>query len=44
MSSPTHKAVLAAAQEMLDKGLVAGTAGNVSGRMPDGNVVMTPSS
>ncbi len=29
---------------MVAKGLVSGTAGNVSGRMPDGNVVMTPSS
>ena len=44
MSSPTHEAVLAATHEMTAKGLVSGTAGNVSGRMPDGNVVMTPSS
>jgi L-fuculose-phosphate aldolase len=44
MSSPTHQAVLAATHEMMAKGLVSGTAGNVSGRMPDGNVVMTPSS
>jgi L-fuculose-phosphate aldolase len=44
MSSPTHEAVLTAAQGMVAKGLVSGTAGNVSGRMPDGNVVMTPSS
>ena len=44
MSSPTHEAVLQATQDMVAKGLVSGTAGNVSGRMPDGNVVMTPSS
>ncbi len=44
MSSPTHEAVLKATQDMVDRGLVSGTAGNVSGRMPDGNVVMTPSS
>lgn len=44
MSSPTHEAVLAATKEMDARGLVSGTAGNVSGRMPDGNVVMTPSS
>jgi L-fuculose-phosphate aldolase len=29
---------------MVEQGLVSGTAGNVSGRLPDGNVVMTPSS
>mgnify|MGYP001321344841 CR=1 FL=1 len=44
MSSPTHEAVLKATKEMVSSGLVSGTAGNVSGRMPDGNVVMTPSS
>jgi L-fuculose-phosphate aldolase len=44
MSSPTHEAVLKATHDMVAKGLVSGTAGNVSGRMPDGNVVMTPSS
>ncbi len=44
MSSPTHEAVLQATQDMVTRGLVSGTAGNVSGRMPDGNVVMTPSS
>jgi L-fuculose-phosphate aldolase len=44
MSSPTHEAVLEATQQMYTRGLVEGTAGNVSGRMPDGNVVMTPSS
>ncbi len=44
MSTPTHEAVLAATQDMVRQGLVSGTAGNVSGRLPDGNVVMTPSS
>ncbi len=44
MSSPTHEAVLTATHDMVAQGLVSGTAGNVSGRMPDGNVVMTPSS
>lgn len=39
-----HEAVLAAAKKMYAKGLVEGTAGNVSGRLPDGNVAMTPSS
>jgi L-fuculose-phosphate aldolase len=37
-------AVLAAAKKMYAKGLVEGTAGNVSGRLSDGNVAMTPSS
>jgi L-fuculose-phosphate aldolase len=36
--------VLAVAQAMLTSGLVQGTAGNVAGRLPDGNVVLTPSS
>lgn len=36
--------VLHAAHEFYEKGLVEGTAGNISGRLPDGNVVMTPSS
>ena len=36
--------VLAAAKAMDRKGLVEGTAGNVSGRMADGSVTMTPSS
>lgn len=35
---------LAATQAMVTSGLVEGTAGNVSARLPDGNVVMTPSS
>ena len=36
--------VLATAKEMLHKGLVEGTAGNISARMPDGSVCITPSS
>ena len=38
------QAVLAVAKDMIDCGLVEGTAGNVSARLPDGNVVLTPSS
>ena len=38
------EAVLRSAKEMLRSGLVEGTSGNLSGRLPDGNVVMTPSS
>ena len=37
-------AVLAAAKEMLRRGLVEGTAGNISARREDGNIVITPSS
>ena len=37
-------AVLAAAKEMLRKGLVEGTAGNISARQEDGTIVITPSS
>ncbi len=37
-------AVLAAAKKMLAKGLVEGTAGNISARMEDGNICITPSS
>jgi L-fuculose-phosphate aldolase len=37
-------AVLAAARDLLSKGLVEGTSGNVSARMPDGNICITPSS
>ena len=37
-------AVLAAAKDMLRRGLVEGTAGNISARREDGNVVITPSS
>jgi L-fuculose-phosphate aldolase len=36
--------LLAVAKEMLECGLVHGTAGNLAGRLPDGNVVLTPSS
>ena len=36
--------LLEAAKEMLDCGLVQGTAGNLAARLPDGNVVLTPSS
>jgi L-fuculose-phosphate aldolase len=36
--------VLAAAKDMLRRGLVEGTAGNISARREDGNVVVTPSS
>lgn len=37
-------AVLDAAKDMLRRGLVAGTAGNLSARRADGTVVITPSS
>ena len=36
--------ILATAREMLTSGLVQGTAGNLGARLPDGNVVLTPSS
>ena len=36
--------VLDTAKLLSKKGLVEGTSGNVSGRMPDGNVCLTPSS
>lgn len=39
-----HAEILATAKALLHKGLVEGTAGNLSARLPDGNVVMTPSS
>jgi L-fuculose-phosphate aldolase len=39
-----HQAVLQTAKELLAKGLVEGTAGNVSARMADGNICITPSS
>ncbi|HTW08375.1 MAG TPA: L-fuculose-phosphate aldolase [Acidimicrobiales bacterium] len=39
-----HQAVLAAAKELLHRGLVEGTSGNISARMADGNIVCTPSS
>lgn len=40
----TREAVLAAAKRMLAEGLVEGTSGNISGRLPDGLVCLTPSS
>ncbi|OBH38224.1 fuculose phosphate aldolase [Mycobacterium sp. E342] len=39
-----ESAVLDAAKDMLRRGLVEGTAGNISARRPDGNIVITPSS
>jgi L-fuculose-phosphate aldolase len=36
--------VLAAAKEMLSRGLVEGTAGNISARQRDGSIVITPAS
>jgi L-fuculose-phosphate aldolase len=39
-----EEAVLATAKEMLRRGLVEGTAGNISARRNDGNLVITPSS
>ncbi len=39
-----YEAVLATAKEMLHKGLVEGTSGNISARLEDGNIVCTPSS
>jgi L-fuculose-phosphate aldolase len=39
-----HDRVLAAAQAMLRRGLVEGTAGNISARQEDGTIVITPSS
>jgi L-fuculose-phosphate aldolase len=38
------EAVLATAKEMLEKGLVEGTAGNISARQEDGSICITPSS
>lgn len=40
----TREAVLAAAKKMLADGLVEGTSGNISGRLPDGLVCLSPSS
>jgi L-fuculose-phosphate aldolase len=40
----TPEDVLAAAQEMLTAGLVEGTSGNISARLADGTVCLTPSS
>lgn len=39
-----HEAVLAAAKEMLKRGLVEGTSGNISARLENGDIVCTPSS
>jgi L-fuculose-phosphate aldolase len=39
-----EEAVLAAAKDMLRRGLVEGTAGNISARRSDSNIVITPSS
>ncbi|OBH64458.1 L-fuculose-phosphate aldolase [Mycobacterium sp. E2479] len=39
-----ESAVLEAAKDMLRRGLVEGTAGNISARRADGSVVITPSS
>jgi L-fuculose-phosphate aldolase len=36
--------LLQTAKDMISNGLVEGTAGNLSARLPDGNVVLTPSS
>ena len=43
-AAETKDMLLATAKEMLHKGLVEGTAGNLAARLPDGNVVLTPSS
>lgn len=43
-AAPVHDAVVDAARAMEACGLVVGTAGNVSGRRPDGTVCLTPSS
>jgi L-fuculose-phosphate aldolase len=39
-----HRSVLATAKEMLRRGLVEGTAGNISARQRDGSIVITPAS
>jgi L-fuculose-phosphate aldolase len=44
MTTPVHEQVLAAAQDLLARDLTEGTAGNLSARLPDGNIVITPSS
>jgi L-fuculose-phosphate aldolase len=44
MGEPVHESVVAVAQTMAAQRLVVGTAGNVSGRRPDGTVCLTPSS
>lgn len=40
----TPQDVLDTAKELLDKGLVEGTSGNVSGRLDSGHICLTPSS
>lgn len=40
----TKSMLLSTAKEMVAKDLVDGTAGNLSARLPDGNVVLTPGS
>jgi len=40
----SHRAVLATAKELLHRGLVEGTSGNISARQTDGTIVCTPSS
>jgi L-fuculose-phosphate aldolase len=40
----TKEAVLAVAKQMLAAGLVEGTSGNISGRLPGGTVCLSPSS
>lgn len=42
--STTPEEVLATAKEMLAQGLVEGTSGNISGRLADGTVCLSPSS
>ncbi len=39
-----HEIVLTTAKELLRRGLVEGTSGNISARQADGNIVCTPSS
>ena len=42
--STTKEVILAMAKKMLEDGLVEGTSGNISGRLADGNIVLSPSS
>jgi L-fuculose-phosphate aldolase len=44
MTEDAREEMVASARELLDSGLVLGTAGNLGARLPDGNVVVTPSS
>jgi L-fuculose-phosphate aldolase len=43
-AAETKEMLLATAKQMLHTGLVEGTSGNLSARLPDGNVVLSPSS